>query len=469
MTQGPASGLESQEPSAPLGFAQQYLWFLLQYPDAGPARLNGNLVIEFHGPLDVPRLEHALFTIEERHEPLRTYLRVEKGQPRQVVAQAANESLRIVDIRPEERETALDAAVRAEMETPLDFVRGPVHRRILLRLGPEEHVLLWTANHINVDFWSYRILISELRELYGAPDYGRPTTLPPLPLRFSEFAHAQRTAPNDERRARFWRSYLEQSECYQPPHRGPRRTRPSPELTRSIPIEPDWIGRIDIVARDLGCTRFSILLAALGLVAHRWSGATDIVSLVASAHRSSQTKHLIGPFADMLPVRVRLSPEQTHADLVRAAQSTILRALLHELPLRKVEDATGRTYRFTFGVTDHLPFYDRVASEGEKEPARRALQRSDAAEIACGRITPDTHFRVWALPMRMYRMDLLFTMERDLLLCTYQPDLFTEEAIDRALRWYLDALKVIFTSPQSAMASMSLLWARADDNLSSTK
>ncbi|WP_394829129.1 condensation domain-containing protein [Pendulispora albinea] len=467
---------ETEDEPAPLGFAQQYLWFLLQYPDSGPARFNGNLAFEITGPLDVDRLGKALALLEERHEPLRTCLRLVKGQPRQIVEKPRTGTLIATDLSslPDAaRALALDDAIRSEVELPLDFVRGPVHRTRLLRLGAEHHVLLWTTNHVNVDFWSYRNFIGELRALYTAlieeDTPARPVLqhLPPLPVRFAEVARAQRAriAP-DDRRVAFWRTYLEGATCYQPPHRQPRSTRPSPEQTRWVRVEKELAERVARSSRALGCTRFSMVLAALALVAQRWSGATDIVTLVASAHRTTQTKSLIGSFADMLPVRVRLLPGvQTRSDVVRATQSSIRRALIHELPLRRIEEATGQTYRFTFGITDHVPFYDCEGQAPDHPRAMLSARWPDAAEIACkpliapplatsgspgsanrsGRAgTLESAFlRVFAFPMRMYRMDLLFAVERDLLLCTYQPDLFTAETIDYALGWLLEALDEI--------------------------
>ena len=426
--------------AAPLAFAQQYLWFLLQYPDSGPARFNANLVIEWFGELDARILGEALAAIENRHEALRTRLRIVKGHPMQLVVEPSAEATPFLDLShlpKAEREAAFEDVVREEERRPLDLARGPTLRKLLVRLGPDEHVLLWTASHANVDAWSLRTIVRELRELYTARARERPARLPPLPTRYIDCARAQRTTAPQPRHIAFWRASLGDRACYEPPHRQPRPARASVEQVQSIAISPELNARIDATCRALSCTRFSIFFAAFGLVAHRWSGTTDLVALIASAQRDAHTEHLVGSLADVLPIRLVLSPGHNAAELVRAAQTAVLAGLIHEMPLRRIEEATGRTYRFTFAITDHVPF-----QQADGDPGRRCVHRPDALEMATGHMA-DIAFRASSLPMRLYRMDLVFLLRSEVVVCAYQPDLFSAETIEQVLRWLLEALETL--------------------------
>ena len=51
---------------------------------------------------------------------------------------------------------------QAEARQPFDLAQGPLLRASLLRLGPEEHVLLLTIHHIVFDGGSVGIFLDEL-------------------------------------------------------------------------------------------------------------------------------------------------------------------------------------------------------------------------------------------------------------------------------------------------------------------
>ena len=57
---------------------------------------------------------------------------------------------------------AARAAVRALAGRPFDLVRRPPVRLLLLRLGPEEHVLALVVHHLVSDGWSTAVFLREL-------------------------------------------------------------------------------------------------------------------------------------------------------------------------------------------------------------------------------------------------------------------------------------------------------------------
>src|SRR5207247_2616463 len=70
--------------------------------------------------------------------------------------------------------------------------RGPMLRLAVLRLGPQDHVVLMTVHHIAYDGWSTGVLVQEFTTLYRAIAEGRPPDLPPLPVQYPDFAYWQR-------------------------------------------------------------------------------------------------------------------------------------------------------------------------------------------------------------------------------------------------------------------------------------
>ena len=81
----------------------------------------------------------------------------------------------------------------------------------LLRLGVEDHVVLFTMHHIVSDLWSMGLLIKEVATLYEAYSRGEESPLPELAIQYSDFAAWQREwlqGEELERQLSYWRKQL---------------------------------------------------------------------------------------------------------------------------------------------------------------------------------------------------------------------------------------------------------------------
>src|SRR5262249_58787381 len=140
-------------------------------------------------------LELSLNEIVRRHQALRTTFSIVEGQPVQVVSPSLRISLPVVDLtdRPEaEREEEARRLAQEEAQRPFDLSRGPLLRVTLLRLGPQEHVVLLVIHHIAADGWSLGVFFRELAALYQSHAAGNPMPLPELPVQYADFARWQR-------------------------------------------------------------------------------------------------------------------------------------------------------------------------------------------------------------------------------------------------------------------------------------
>ncbi len=139
----------------PLSFAQQRLWFLDQLePDRSV--YNVPIGLRLRGSLNVASLKRSLNEIVHRHEVLRTTFPSVGGQPVQLVSGSLILSLPVVELTGLpviERENEALRLTNEEAERPFDLARGPLLRATLLRLAPEDHVLLLTLHHIVSDAW----------------------------------------------------------------------------------------------------------------------------------------------------------------------------------------------------------------------------------------------------------------------------------------------------------------------------
>ncbi|HEX7243493.1 MAG TPA: condensation domain-containing protein, partial [Longimicrobiaceae bacterium] len=197
----------------PLSFAQQRLWFLHQMDPASPL-YNMFSAARLRGHLNAGALDRTLVEIVRRHEVLRTVFAVEEGEPVQVVAPPGSWRMEAEDLGglgEEEREAEVQRRVQAEAVRPFDLSAGPLFRALLLRCGPEEHVLFLGMHHVVSDGWSMEVLYRELDAVYTAFLRGESSPLPELALQYADFAAWQRErlrGPVLEPHLAFWREQL---------------------------------------------------------------------------------------------------------------------------------------------------------------------------------------------------------------------------------------------------------------------
>ena len=135
----------------PLSFAQQRLWFLAQLE--GPsATYNIPVAVRLAGDLDAAALEAALGDVIARHEVLRTVFPAVGGQPCQRVlgVREAGWELPVAEAAGRTWRGRLQRAAGA----PFDLAAEIPMRARLLRLAPDEHVLVVVVHHIACDGWS---------------------------------------------------------------------------------------------------------------------------------------------------------------------------------------------------------------------------------------------------------------------------------------------------------------------------
>ena len=177
-----------------VSFSQERLWFLSQLePNNLSYNINGAIRIEGHLQKDI--LESSLSEIVRRHEILRTTFGEVEGRAVQMISPASGFNLQMVDLLEFSEAERRDRAKRIacdETQRPFDLSKGPLFRAVLVRLSPEEHILIVVMHHIITDGWSFGVFSHELQSLYKAFSEGKPSPLPDLPIQYADFAHWQR-------------------------------------------------------------------------------------------------------------------------------------------------------------------------------------------------------------------------------------------------------------------------------------
>ena len=333
----------------PVSFAQQRLWFL-QRLDPGTPAFNVSRGLRLRGSLAPAVLARAIGEITRRHEALRTRFVEIEGAPFQVVSPPRPVALPVVDLSglplAEARRLEAERRVAAAGRTPFDLGAGPLLRTSLVRLGGEEHLLLFDTHHIVSDNWSMGVLVDELSALYAAFSRGEGSPLPPLPVQYADYAVWQRRwlrGETLEERLAYWRRRLGT-----PP---PVLELPVARAPESRPAEPGYGGgrasflwpvsrlqALRSLGREEGATLFMVVLAAFQALLHRYTGEEDVTVGTDVANRGRvEIEGLIGFFVNLLVLRTDLGGDPTFRELLGRAREIALGAFTHQdLPFERL-------------------------------------------------------------------------------------------------------------------------------------
>ncbi|WP_240357197.1 condensation domain-containing protein, partial [Myxococcus eversor] len=320
----------------PLSFAQQRLWFLEQLQPGTPTyNMPGALRLE--GPLDALALQRAFSELIRRHEALRTSFVEDNGTPFQTISPPSSFSLPMEDLSSaEEREVVARERAHQDAVRPFDLSRGPLLRASLLRLAPQQHVLLLNLHHAVSDGWSMGLLVREVTSLYGAYRQGRPSPLPELPLQYADYAVWQRQWLKDDvlsRQVAWWKHQLAGA----PAVLDLPTDFPRPPLQsfhgRTVDFQlPQALSRaVEAFCKQEGSTLFMGMLTAFQLLLSRYSGQDDIsVGSPIAGRRASELEGLIGFFVNTLVLRSRVDPRSSFRELLSQVRSSTLTAYEHQ-------------------------------------------------------------------------------------------------------------------------------------------
>jgi amino acid adenylation domain-containing protein len=440
------------EVGAPLSYAQQRLWFLDQLAP-GSAFYNMPIALRLRMRLDVSALARTLNEIVARHEVLRTRFATRDGRPVQVIAPHLWVDVCETDLQhlpATERESEAQRLATAESRKPFELTRGPLIRAGLLRLAPQDCVLLLTLHHIIADGWSLVVLFREISALYAAFAEGRPSPLPALPIQFADYAAWQRRwleGPVLQQQLAYWvRQLAGLPELVLP------TDRPRPAIAtfrgarRFFEIAEDILRRLEALGRQTGTTLFMVLLAAFQVLMGRYSGQEEFPIGAPIGNRTrEETEGLIGFFVNTLVLRADLSGGPTFRALLARVRETALAAYAHQ----------------------DLPF-DRLVEE--LHPVRDAARTPLIQVMFALQNIPGTPAGIGDSPIEMVQVER-GTANFDLVLdlwqqdrglggrIEYSTDLFDAQTIERLLDHFRVLIAAAAASPEEPIAALPLMTA----------
>jgi hypothetical protein len=342
----PALTRRSHGGPQPLSYAQQRLWFLEEW-HPGSAFYNIMGAVRLRGALDLPALERALQELVDRHETLRTRFEVLNGFPAQVMEERVEIELPFEDLsglHPEaKRVREALARLRSAALQPFDLKWAPLFRGCLIRLAPQDHLLMLGAHHIVSDGGSMGVMIREMTVLYSAFRKGNSSPLAALPVQYADFACWQRTWLEGEAmnaQLGYWRKQLANmpGQLRLPADRSRSEEASFHTGAETFSLSADLTRAILALGRDHGGTTFMTFLAAFKVLLCYYAQQDDIVVGANVSNRGQvELEGLIGLFVNQLVLRTRLAGDPSFTETLARVRNTTLEAYANQdLPFDKL-------------------------------------------------------------------------------------------------------------------------------------
>src|SRR5262249_41864095 len=247
--------------------------------------------------------------------------------------------LPVVDLRAiavDERATVVRLMAVEEGQRVFDLRRGGLLRQTLLRLGAEEHVLLFTMHHIVSDGWSMEFLTREVSALYAAYASGGESPLAELPIQYADYAVWQREWLQGEvleEQLGYWRKQLAGAPAVlELPADHPRPEQQSHRgANLQFQLSTEVTAGLKQLSQHEGVTLFMTLLAGWQLLLARYSRQPDVVVGSPVANRTrAEVEALIGFFVNTLVLRTDVNGELRVRELLQRVREVCLGAYAHQ-------------------------------------------------------------------------------------------------------------------------------------------
>jgi thioesterase domain-containing protein len=331
-------GQTTRDPDdAPVSANQRQLWIVDQlYP--GTSAYHIPICLRLTGPVRLAAMNHALQEVVARHGSLRTTFHLQDDVPVQRVAPSLTVRVLLQDLTEFGRDAEAQgyAFACAEVQRPFDLSNGPLLRVALIRLSPQNHILVVTMHHIISDGWSAEIFIQELAQCYVASSANARAMLEPLPMQYTDFATLQRylmAAGRMEEQLRFWKQTLAGApELHGIPLDKPRPERPGfAGASQTIELDHELVSGLQQFANDHRVTFFMMSAAVFQVLIWTYGTRKDVlIGVPVSGRTIVETEPLIGLFVNTVVLRTTVMESQQFVQLLSQVRDRLLDALSNQ-------------------------------------------------------------------------------------------------------------------------------------------
>lgn len=325
-------GLDLREPAGlPLTGPQLGMWAGQQLDPASPSFWTAE-AIELDGTPDLAVLEQAVRDTLGACDALHMRYRPHDGAVVQAPAPGRPVVVEHADYSAcEQPWRSAREWMRQDLLRPADLARRPLFATALIRLGEQRHLWYLRAHHIALDGFAYLLLIHRVAELYSARVAGRE----PAPARDWSLApvvaedQAYRRSPRFIDDRRYWSQRF--ADRGEPVTLGPKRAPDDSSHSRRSLLPAADYAQWQASARALGVDWSAWLVAAIFAWMHARSGQADLsIGLLVMNRLGSAALGVPCMAMNVVPLRLRIDPDQDFAALARAVAALMRESRAHQ-------------------------------------------------------------------------------------------------------------------------------------------
>jgi hypothetical protein len=303
----------------------------------------------------------------------------------------------------------------------VDLRVGPLFAARLFRLSNNEHVLILAIEHLLSDGVSLEILGREVWALYDRATRGLPLSLPPLPVQFADYAVWQQQTYGiwEQTHATYWKERLQGAPCLKLPRdEGLVEAKTPSDTVFHLHLGNFLSDRLREVARRERTMSALVVITIYVAVMSRWHGQRDLVlEFVSNGRYRSELRDMIGLVVDLVPLRIKVSEDDTFLNLLDRVKTEFQSASEHpvfgHIEVHRPEGSTDLSLHINWQPIKGMPWL-----------ARRGWQLNDEIRVQSFPVS-------WGLGTPEFFPMFYDTVDEISMAVVYRQDCFKAETIER--------------------------------------
>ncbi|MGB3467902.1 MAG: amino acid adenylation domain-containing protein, partial [Cyclobacteriaceae bacterium] len=343
----------------------------------------------------------------------------------------------------ESNEDAVGLVVKSFVR-PFDLRRGPMLRAAHIRLGDEDHLLLFDIHHIINDGVSQNMLVSEFMHLYNGEVLEAPL------LHYKDYAVWQQEEAQQQLAARdklYWLNLY--GETVTPLELPVDYERPSVRSQQGAVYrfelsELETTGLKQLSNRK-GVTMYMVMLSIYGILLSKLGNQEDIVIGTPTSGRShADLEEMLGMFVNTLALRVHVDSGTSFTEYLASLKERVLSSFDHQsYQYEDLIDALQLSRD-----TSRNPLFDVMFSYDHQEEST-GLQLDGLKAVSFDQeITVAKFDLTWAVNQ---------SQEKIFINVNYVGKLFSEATISRFTGYYKKIINEILSNPQTRISELNIL------------
>ncbi len=460
--------VEGELPYA-LAPSQRGLWLLHQVsPDCGAFHLLFTLSVA--GPALQWRSASSglLHSLMEQHPLLRARMHHAQAGPVQSVDPAAQPDVCWIEATALSTD-ALREQIRCDARAPFNLEQAPLWRVHIYRQPDESWVIAVVAHHLLLDFWSLGLLLAQGAAWWGVLPAGGEVDGQGFLSWSEEKSNLKQTSlPAQQPWFAHWQQTLEAAP---PVHSLPLDHARSAHTvyegkSQTFRLSPKASAALHALAKTQQATPFMVLLTVYAAWLHRLSGDHDFVIASPVAGRTQRAqRQMLGQFVNTLPLRVKLSGDESFTAVLARVRHTVIEALRHgDVPFADLVAHFAPPREAGVEPLAQLGFsWERLPLMADFADFFLPLDTGAVFEAQGLRLTP------FAVPQQEGQLELQMEMGGEHEGCLvgvlkYRTPLFADATISHWLRSWVQWVDAVVAAPEQALGVLPL-WQGLKDAL----